>query len=510
MTAPEAVGAGSATGKWKRLSPFAVIYFVGKFLKGLIEHGPQTIVPILAVIIAGGEQRWLFVGLIAAGAGILIIVGSILRFLRFRFRLANDTVLVRSGVLKRKRLMLGFDRIQNITLREPLYFRIFGLVVMDIESTGSSKVEVSLSGIPRSLAEDIRATVLERKPNASGVPQSEAETDEAPRDIIRQPTAELVRYGLSSNRIWMFAGIVSGAVAQMDLGETALFTSWREVIVSAIGTSAGLMVLFSILSTISLIILLMLISVAGAIITNHNYHVTHLDGRFRRTRGLFERQEAIVPEGRIQTIKIRQPWIARFFGRFQLHLNQIAFGRGPIRQTVRGGKHFFIPSVTHKFAVQFSRMLYPNFDWSALQLKPIDRMFIWKKLLWVYLPILALFAIILITTTGSGWGLAPMLLLPVAVPLLALRRSNYGYASDGGHGIVRNGFVGHELTVFPFFKVQNVALSQSPAQKKANLASLRIKMASSIVKIPFMPAEDARRWRDMILFHVENSTRKWI
>jgi putative membrane protein len=510
MTATEAVTTVPATKKWKRLSPLTIIYFIVKFIKGLIQNGPQTLLPILAVIVAGGEDRWLFVGMIATGVSALFIVGAVLGFFRFRFRLTGDTVLIRSGVLKRKRLMLGFDRIQNITLKEPLYFRVFGLVVMDIESMGSSKVEVSLSGIPRQLAEGIRATVLAKRPEGLSPGRPEIPAAENRKEIIFQPTSELVRYGLSSNRIWMFAGIASGAIAQMEPGEIELVANWREGIVSAISSDTSLMVLFTVFGIISVIILLMLVSVTGAILTNHNYRITYLDERFHRTRGLFERQEVSLPQSRIQTIKIRQPWIARFFKRFQLHLNQIAFGRGSSSRAARGGKHFFIPSVNHQSAVRFSRLLYPDFDWPALKLKPIDRMFIFKKLQWVYLPISAIPAIISTVMSGSAWGLLPLVLLPVALPMLALRRVNYGYASDGSHGILRNGFVGHELTIFPFYKVQNVALSQSPAQKKARLASMSIKMASSTIKIPFMPTKDANRWRDMILYQVESSNRNWM
>ena len=498
------------TGKWNRLSPFAVIHYVVKFLGALIQHGPQAIVPLLALLVVGGEQRWFYIGLAAAAVGALMVAGAILSYLRFRFRLADGKILIQSGVFNRKRLTLGFDRIQNITLMEPLYFRLFGLVAMDVESMGSSKVEVSLGGIPRVLAEEIRKTVLSHKPahttaraEVEGGSESRSETTEAPTEIIRQSTADLVRYGLSNNQTWIFAAMSSGIIVQV-LTKSEIFIALKAAIDLNTDNSTILMVLFIIFSILFTLFLFMVASVIGAIITNHNYHMTYLDGRFHRTRGFFERQEVTLPEGRIQTIKIRQSWQARLLKRFQLHLDQIAFCQGS------GGKHFFIPCVTEKFAVQFSRFFYPDFDWPAMVLKKIDRMFIRKKLLWTILPVSALPAIIITVVSGSIWGLLPLLLLPLSLPFLALRWVNYGYASDGKYGLVREGFVGHQLTVFPFFKVQNVVLSQSPAQKKAGLASLKIKMASSTVKIPFMPLRDASDWRNMMLYHVESSRKSWM
>ena len=79
----------------------------------------------------------------------------------------------------------------------------------------------------------------------------------------------------------------------------------------------------------------------------------------------------------------------------------------------------------------------------------------------------------------------------------------------GKFGFVRTGFIGRKTTVFPLFKVQKVDISQTPGQRRKGLAHLTIHLASHSLKVPYMPAIDAFRMRDLILYYVESTNRPW-
>ena len=92
----------------------------------------------------------MLIGLTALGVASLI--GFSLRWLRFRFCIVDDKVLVRSGVFHREEISVEFGRIQNISIREPFYMRPFGLALLSIDTAGSGQKEIVLGGIKKSTA----------------------------------------------------------------------------------------------------------------------------------------------------------------------------------------------------------------------------------------------------------------------------------------------------------------------------------------------------------------------
>lgn len=77
-------------------------------------------------------------------------------------------MLVQRGVLHREALDISFERIQNISIREPFYMRPFGLAVLAVDTAGSSGKEVSLGGVRKDVAEHIRHTIATQLDRASG------------------------------------------------------------------------------------------------------------------------------------------------------------------------------------------------------------------------------------------------------------------------------------------------------------------------------------------------------
>jgi len=519
MISAELLGTQSGADKWQRLAPAAIIHFIVKFIVQFIKQGVQGLLPLGAVILTAGENRWFIISLVLVGVVILLLSGAVMSYFKFRFRLSGDTFLIQKGVFKRKRLSLTYGRIQNIAFKQPIYFRPFHLVVLGVESAGSSGEEVSLAGIPRSLAEEIRSVVFEKRTasplNANEDAKENNDTDTQAlagdtEEILRQPPSELVRYGLSNNNIWVFAGITAGAIAQIDWDDWFFLADLKHGIETVASQSKLTAALMASGVFISIVLLLLAVSALGAVVTYYNYHLTRSDGRFHRTKGLFERQETSLPENKVQSLVIKQTWPARLLGRFHLTMRQVGFSRSNNGYPgAASNSKFLIPSVTDVFSVDFSAKLYPDFDWSRDQLKPIDRAFTRKIVLWIMLPIAAIPATAL-TIVFNPLGLLVLLVPFLLAPIIMLVRARYGYATDGKHGIVRSGFIGYKLTIFPFYKVQTVQLWQSPGQRERGLASLTIKLAGFTLEVPYIPLADAQSWRDQILYEIENHKGAWM
>ena len=108
---------------------------------------------------------------------------------------------------------------------------------------------------------------------------------------------------------------------------------------------------------------------------------------------------------------------------------------------------------------------------------------------------------------------ALVFLLLLATPLLAVviyqawRHAGYLVTDEGL--VRRSGIIGYRTVALLYRKVQRVTVSQSPLQRRKELATLRVYMASGSVKIPYIPHALARQLQDYILYKIESSQRAW-
>jgi len=505
--------------KWQRLSPSALIYYIIKFVTAILKQGFQALAPLAAIFFTTGESRWLIISLVLGVVIILLFLAAFLSFLKFRYRIGHDSFLIQSGVFTRKRLSLNFDRIQNVAIKEPLYFRPFNTVVLMLESAGSSASEVSLAGIPRALAEEIRTTVLniqktglqKKVPRtANGMTDKKTAPQKTTTELIWLPISELVRYGLTNNNMWVFASILAGATAQFDWWEYIPVINIPDFVETP-GIKEYLIAGFMAVSSLFLFIGgLMGLSVAGSIIGYYNYRlIEHPNRRLYRTKGLFEKQETSLHIRKIQNLTIKQPWIAVLLKRFNLTLNQVGFGGHNNNGQLKSSPTFIIPSVTESFLQNFSELLYPSFSWATLPLNPISKRYTAKLIIYRILPITLIVSISLTSAFGYK-GLYALIMPLLAYPIVEQYRRMFAYCSNGTHGLIQSGFIGTRRTIIPFFKVQTVELIQSPSQQKHALASLRIKMAGTKILLPYIPLKDAEGWRRNILACIETNKRKWM
>jgi len=508
---------------WQRLSPLAVIHFIVKFVMDFVQGGVQNLAFLGGIVVFTGDSRWL----ILAGAGllavILLLTAGVLSYLNFKFRIDGDAFLIRKGVIQKSRLTLTFDRIQNVALGQPLYFMPFGLVTLALESAGSSGEEVKLAGIAEPLARDIRHHVLSQRRTArhTAAKRAGAEVSSATSEtpdlteltdadvLVAQPLSELVRYGLSNNNIWVVAGVATGALFQQyDSWEPYAIDFVDQNVTPFLGDAPAVLAFAALAGVLVVAAFLMLCSVIGAIVVFYRFKLSHADGRFFRKKGLFERQETSLPDTKIQSLRLNQPWPALLLRRVHGGIKQVGFSGSNVENTSKDTT-LIIPSLTGGLAARLVQKVFPGLQWDGITFAPIDPLFVTKTLTYGFLPPALLAAVPLLYFLGAV-GALPLLFPLMVLPLVILRWRRYGYFSDGQSAVVRSGLFGTKRTVFAFFKAQGVSLTQSPSQRKRSLATLTILLAGGNVTVPFMPLADAEAWRDRILYEVETSTQPWM
>lgn len=503
--------------RWHRISPVSVVFFLFQVVRQIGFNSLPAVVVLLAAFTSGGSGRKTLILsalALAAGAG---VVFSILHWLRFRFRISGDRVLVRSGVFHREELSVEFGRIQNVSIREPFYMRPFGLAVLGIDTAGSSQKEIQLGGIRKELAVQLREQILSVA--RSHAPDENVSATEQPGSglLLSRSVKDIVIYGLTVN-FFIWVAIALGAILGAgDTTEKVFARLVEEVqldeavkIVQSSGDVLGNVLLLGGL-VLAVLLLLPLISVLGALVRHHGYQLTVNGETYRRAGGFLTRHEESLKRHKIQAMVLKRNFVARLFDRTNMQLRQASAGSGMESGQLPTGPRaqFLVPVLTPLELSKLSDEFLPGCDLEAARYSRTDR----RRLVGVATGLSAALvapATIAVSLVFS-WKFLAVLVLTVLVTWLLANRywRKAGYAIVGDHGFVRHGLFGIGITVFPLFKVQRVDIQQTPGMRRRGLANLTIHLASHSLTVRYMNAGDAEKIRDLALYHVESSNRAW-
>lgn len=498
----------SSKGGWQRTSPFAILFFIGKIVRIIAKNAWQSIAPLFVYVSIGKED--LVTKLIIGGVAIalLIAIGSILSWLFFRYQILSDSVLIRSGVINKKQLDIKFDRIQGINTKQNPVYRYLNLVTVEFDTAGSSGSEGNLPAVTREFAQDLRKRI-----GRSGV-SVVAENDEveATTDaLIRLDWRDMIRIGLADRRALIVFALIGPLFEQMgdeigDFVEQALTSAAFGA--TQIGLSTGIFIAIALV--LGTFLLFAIISISAAFLRYHNFEL-YLDGRTLRSHGgLLTRHEHSMDLEKIQTLRLQQGIVQGWMKRFRLTARQATSGRR------HGGKQkmFTVPVVTSAQADQFRPLLFAeeagrlSQDPRSNGFSPVSRYYMRSRVLFIGLLPAILLTLVLYGEAGPIGTLA-LLWLPLVAALSWRNWKRAGYQYDKDEIVRRSGLLGFRTVGLLFRKVQRVTVTQSRYQRRKNLASLRMYMASGKVSVPYISHEEAQQLRDYILYRVESSQKAW-
>jgi putative membrane protein len=188
--AAAATARGLADGEWHRLHPatpllkggIALLAIIGVIIANLRERLVELFLPR-----SGGPEDpldfavrhgWLGWGVLAVlGVLLVLVLGYWLSWRMHSFRITDDVVEVRSGVVFRRNRRARLDRIQSINVARPLLARLLGASKLEINQAGQD-ANVNLEYLHRDPAIALRGEVLRR---ASGTSSGPAACTSSPR-----------------------------------------------------------------------------------------------------------------------------------------------------------------------------------------------------------------------------------------------------------------------------------------------------------------------------------------
>ena len=200
--------------------------------------------------------------------------------------------------------------------------------------------------------------------------------------------------------------------------------------------------------------------------------------------------------GKIQTLRLQQGIVERWQQRFCMTARQaIASGKD------RNKKIFSIPSVPIDKADQL-RKLFLTPEAGDLSQDPrfgeftkISPFYMRSKILFIgLLP--SLLVTIALSQLAGAVAFVFLLWLPLVAAVTYRNWQRAGFMHDDQEIVRRSGLLGYRTVGLLFRKVQRVTLTQSRYQRRKDLASLRMYMASWSVRVPYIDHDTAKQLRD--------------
>lgn len=483
------------------------MFFIGRIIRLIAKNAWQSLAPLFAFLLA--YQGDLVSKLVFGGIAFVFIIttAAILSYLFFRYRILDDSILIRQGVFRKKQLDIKFERIQGINTEQNLIYRYLGLVTLSFDTAGSTGNEGNLPAVTRPFAESLSMQISGNTDNKQISDTASAPTSKV---LLRLDWRDMIRIGLADRRaliLFAFAGPFFERIA--DDSERVVMEYLQVAAGYGIPADASNAVLIGVVIVLSLVFIFMLASVVVAFLRYHDFELFLKLRTLRSTGGLLTRHEHSMDLGKIQTLCLQQGVVQRLLGRYRMTAQQAVSGGRR-----RSKKVFDIPVITIALADQIrKRLLEPEGgkltqDPTSSRYVAISPYYMRSRILFgALLP--SLLATVAFWPALGSFSLLFLVWIPAVSALMLRNWRRSGYLHDDDEIIRRSGLLGYRTVALLFRKIQRVTVTQSRFQRRKNLASLRIYMASGRVCIPYIDIATANQLRDYMLYKVEVSQQAW-
>lgn len=499
--------------QWASLSPWSIISFSLHALKVMFSNGYALIPVIYTGWQQGFNSPWVILVMVAVVLAIATF--AMVQWSQYRFRVQDHKLGIKQGLLFKRTHEIPLNKIQNVRLEQPLYFRPLGLFSLVVETAGSKQDEAVLSAVNYRQAMQLKQRLFIHAPTTAATdPAGTAPVDgkaaapSASSLVVQKQLKDLLIFGLYQNNLfWLsiISGSILGQLNWEQIGDSVFAQAlwqWYQV---TIATSLMNELLFGLSLLLLLYLLLALVSIASAVLKFHPYRLSLRDNTLHRTGGLLAKQHDVLALARVQLIRFNQPALGRLFKRWTANFKQVKGSE--VEQLSK--RHMLIPSMTSAEIPQvLSRLTGLNSRATELptHYQGIDIGWFWRR---AFLPpLVALLASVILGING----LTELMWLAAALVVIALylRYRQWGYRLQGHDLWIHTGVLGQSWQLLSLTKVQHVCISQTAGQRRKHLATLHLGMASGEQTIPYLSITDARVIAETALSLTKYDHTNWI
>jgi putative membrane protein len=389
---------------------------------------------------------------LAVLAVLIVLVGGFTLSWRFHtFRITDDDVEVRSGILFRTQRRAPLDRVQGVNLTRPMVARLFGMAKLEVVGAGADS-NVKLEYLSTTNAEAVRADILRL---ASGQQLAKKAASAEPRTGSR-----VAALGSTVSR--ELTGLVDGAEAPVAVPESVVNIPVGRLVASHFVSSTTIILLAAIVAIIvgavqgtAWILLGMIPAVLafGAYIVNSilrslRYSIAPTPDGVRVTSGLLTTITEVVPPGRVHALEVTQSILWRKFGWWSIRLNRLT-GRS-MADTSGQQSMTVLPVGTVADVQRVLALLQPDVPDAE----------------WPFIIHEGIFGpheddTFATTPRRAAW-----------IRPISWKRN--GFRLSGDLLLLRKGMIWRSLQILPLARMQSIALHQGPFDRASRVSNVRV------------------------------------
>jgi len=444
---------GYADGEWHRLHPATPLLRGGIALIAIISFMVVQLRDELINSFFGGENDgdplqwvresglfWAVVGGIIVGLA-LFVFGFYLSWRMHSFRITDEVVEVRSGVLFRTNRKGRLDRIQGINIAKPFIARLFGAAKLEVNVAGQD-ANVQLAYLGTAAADQLRADILRLASGTQEAPTSPAAAGSG--DLIRDRVGELLAPELDAE------ALRAESVVRMNLGR----------VVGSILLGDGTVILIAVIAGICITAgatgsPFFLFGVIPGLIGIVSYYARRFSRSLRFTiagtpdgvrigYGLLSTTNETLPPGRIHSVQVSQPLLWRIAGWWEVKVNRAT--KSSASGAANQENTTILPVGNREDVLRVLALVLPDLANDARLRHGLHE--------------------------GNDDGYTNSPRRAAVIRWFSWRRN--GIAVTDHAVLLRKGFIWRELVIVPLARLQSVALQVGWLRRRLRLATLRL------------------------------------
>ncbi len=463
-----------ADGEWHRMHPaspllkggIALIAILGVVIANLRErifdmftprfmHGDEQ--DPVDLIVKNGLIGW---ALLAVAVGlILLTIGFYVSWRMHMFRITNEVVEVRSGIVFRTNRKARLDRIQGINIVRPFIARLFGAAKLEINQAGQD-ANIGLSYLGTNAADDLRKEILRL---ASGTHATSAPRVDAAESFIERRVNDFIAPELDPD------AAPPESIVKLNMGRLIGSLALSDTTIGLL-VFAGVGVGF-VLATGQFLALFIAVPAAigfGSFYVRKftkslRYSIAGTPDGIRVGFGLLSTSNETLPPGRIHSVEVSQPLLWRGPDWWEIKVNRASHsstkGAGGEQNTT------ILPVGDRDDVRRVLALMLPELQAAATRYSP-DSVRVLDDGLTAK------------GTADDGFTNSP----PRAWVLRPFSWRRNGFAITSGSLVLRRGAIWRQLVIVPQPRLQSVSLHQGPLLRTLRLASVHLHTVSGPIK----------------------------
>lgn len=445
-----------SSAKFRRLHPLTFVHYIFLAIVGFA----------FTLFSSPDESGGLYITILVFAILYTLILGpyAIAQYIRFRYHVTCEELIIHYGVFKRVQRNIPSERIQNVRIERNMLSRILGTSSVKIETAGSSGAEGVLSYVGVREAERIRNLLR----NAI-VSEDQAR--------FSMPLKRVLLSSIYQFSLGIF-GILIGtfySLESLKIIDSTVIANWlmEQNFLIATGTERW---------PLLIAILLLIISVLGwglgfieNLVRFYNFQIQLGPKKIHRKFGLLTLREGTLSYKRVQSFLIRSNPLMRLHHWHRLDMQTLGLESG--ERGFQPAMPFAKWSEITTLARRIHRFILPD------TYTHVSRLTL-RRHIFRYCLLILIFAIVLslLWDPFTLWGLC---LIPVTWGTAKLQYTCHHWSFHDGHLLIRRRFISQQFWIVPVERFQAFEIKASPFQRYLGLCTLIVDTAGAgILRYP--------------------------